>query len=147
MVEEILTKIPILSIIVISLVLSLSTTFIYRYLTDQTLMKELKKQLKANQKRIKEAKGDTEKMMAIQKEAMHTNMKYMSQSMKPMLFTIIPFLLIFAWLRGIFSGIVVIPLPFGMPFSELETGLGWIGTYIIFSMIFTTTFRKLLKVA
>jgi uncharacterized membrane protein (DUF106 family) len=110
-------------------------------------MKELKKELKKNQKRLKESKGEPEKMMAIQKETMHTNMKYMSQSMKPMIFTIIPFLIIFAWLRGVFEGTVVIPLSFHVPLSNLETGLGWIGTYIIFSMIFTTVFRRVLKIA
>lgn len=147
MVEEILTQIPILSIIGISLVLSIATTLAYRFLTDQVLMKELKKKLKTNQKRIKEAKGDPQKMMEIQRETMKTNMKYMSQSLKPMIFTIIPFLIIFAWLRSVFEGLVVIPLPFHVPMSSLETGLGWIGTYIIFSMIFTTVFRKIMKVA
>lgn len=147
MVKEILTQQPLLSILLISVCLSLVVTLAYKYLTDQTLMRELKKELKNNQKRLKEAKGEPAKMMAIQKETMHTNMKYMTQSLKPMIFTIVPFLIIFAWLRSVFEGMTVIPLPFHVPLSSLETGMGWIGTYIIFSMIFTTVIRKLLKIA
>lgn len=143
---EIMLQYPFWSILLISIGLSLVVTLVYKFMTDQTLMKELKKELKNNQKRIKESRGDPEKMMAIQRETMHTNMKYMSQSMKPMIITIIPFLIIFAWLRSIFEGTIVIPLGFHVPLSGLETGLGWIGTYIILSMIFTTAFRRLLKV-
>ncbi|UCD04277.1 MAG: DUF106 domain-containing protein [Candidatus Woesearchaeota archaeon] len=147
MVKEIMIQYPFWSILLIAVGLSLIVTLAYKYLTDQTLMKELKKELKKNQKRLKEARGEPDKMMAIQKETMHTNMKYMSQSMKPMIFTIIPFLIIFAWLRSIFEGTVVIPLSFHVPLSSLETGMGWIGTYIILSMIFTTIFRRVLKIA
>ena len=146
MIKEIMLQYPLGSIFLISVILSLLVTLAYKYMTDQTLMKELKQQLKKSQQRIKEAKGDPEKMMAIQKESMHTNMKYMTQSMKPMIVTMIPFLIIFAWLRSIFAGLVIIPLGFHVPLSSFETGLGWVGTYIIFSMIFTTLFRKLLKV-
>lgn len=146
MVKELMLQYAFWFILLISVVLSLVVTLVYKFMTDQTLMKELKKELKSNQKRIKEAKGDSEKMMAIQRETMHTNMKYMSQSMKPMIITIVPFLIIFAWLRSIFEGTVVIPLGFHVPLSSLETGLGWIGTYIILSMVSTTLFRRLLKV-
>lgn len=147
MVKELMVQHPLVSILGISIVLSFLVTLAYKYLTDQTLMKELKKQLKENQKKIKEAKGDKDKMMKLQKESMHTNMKYMAQSLKPMIVTLIPFLAVFAWLRSVFSGLVVVPLDFHVPLSSLETGLGWIGTYIIFSMIFTTLFRKAMKVA
>lgn len=146
MVEEILVQNPLISLLGISIVLSFFVTLAYRYLTDQTLMKELKKQLKDNQKKMRDNRGNPDKLMQIQKESMHTNMKYMSQSMKPMIFTIIPFLIIFAWLKSIFTGITVVPLPFHVPLSSLDTGLGWIGTYILFSMVFSTLFRKAMKV-
>ena len=110
MVKEIMIQNPFLFILLISVCLSLIVTLVYKFMTNQTVMRELKKELKSNQKRIKEARGEPEKMMAIQKETMHTNMKYMSHSMKPMIVTIVPFLIIFAWLRSIFEGITVIPL-------------------------------------
>lgn len=135
---------PFWFILLISIALSLIVAFIYKYATDQALMKELKADLKKYQEQMKAAKDEPQKMMEIQKKAMAVNMKYMGQSMKPMLITIIPFIIIFTILSRIYSGVPVIPLPFnflGKPY------LGWIGTYIIFSMIFTTLFRKALKVA
>jgi len=138
---------PLVFIIFASAVLSLVVTVIYRLATDQAEMHELKKQLKEFQDKFKQHKDDPNKMLEIQKQMSEVNMKYFKQSMKPTLITIVPFIIIFHFLGKIFTGTVVIPLPFHFPLSALETGLGWVGTYIIFSMIFTTAFRKALKVA
>jgi len=132
---------PLPAIFLISVILSIAVTLVYKFLTDQTLMKELKKDLKKYQKQMKEHRGDTQKMSEVQKKAMSINMKYMRQTMKPMMITMLPFLLIFYWLRSVYVGTILIPLSFW------SGHLGWIGTYIIFSMVFTTLFRKLLKVA
>ena len=64
----------------------------------------------------------------------------MAQSMKPMIITIIPFIVIFKVLGDIYTTMIVIPLSFW------PGHLGWVGTYVILSMIFTTLFRKVLKV-
>ena len=133
-------------IIFASAVLSLVVTIIYRFATDQAEMKELKKQLKEFQDKFKQHKDDPNKMLEVQKEMSTVNMKYFKQSMKPTLITIVPFIIIFHFLGKIYTTITVVPLPFHVPLSTLETGLGWVGTYVIFSMIFTTLFRKALKV-
>jgi uncharacterized membrane protein (DUF106 family) len=130
----------------ISALLSLGVSLVYKYGTDQTLMKELKKELKHYQTQMKAHKDDLSKVKEIQSKMMETNMKYMKQSMRPMLFTLLPFLLIFRFLGGLFGGLEIVSLPFNMPFSG-NPFLGWIGTYIIFSMVFTTAFRKLFKVS
>ena len=133
-------------ILLISVVLSLVVTLIYKYATDQTVMKELKEQLKKYQAQMKEAKGDMAKLSEIQKKSMATNMKLMKQNFKPMLITMAPFIIIFWWLRGVYDSVVVVPFSFHFPLSGLETGLGLIGFYILLSMVFTTAFRKALKV-
>ncbi|MBD3263277.1 DUF106 domain-containing protein [Candidatus Woesearchaeota archaeon] len=133
-------------ILMISAVLSLVVTLVYKFATDQAVMKELKEQIKKYQQQMKEHKDNLQKMNEIQKKSMKLNMKLMKQNFKPMLITMVPFIIIFWWLRGIYEGVVVIPLSFHFPLSGLETGLGWIGFYIICSMIFTTVFRKALKV-
>lgn len=91
---------PILAIIIISVSLSAIITILYKYLTDQNLMKSLREQSKAYQKEMKEHKNNPEKMMEIQKKSMEVTMKMMKQSFKPMLFTMIPILLIFGWLNA-----------------------------------------------
>jgi uncharacterized membrane protein (DUF106 family) len=128
-----------ISIIILSFVLSMIVTLIYKFLTNQALMKELKTEMKKMQGQMK-AEKDPKKLSEIQKKSMSLNMKLMKQSFKPMLITILPFFAIFAWLRSVYGDITVITLPF-WPHT-----LGWIGTYIIFSLIFSTVLRKLLKV-
>lgn len=87
-------------IALISLLISVLITVIYKYVTDQNLMKQLKDEIKAFQKEIKELKAHPEKAMKVQKKAMETNMKYMMQSFKPTLFTMLPIILIFGWLNA-----------------------------------------------
>lgn len=118
-----LDKDPLIAIISISFVISLIVVIIYRLLTNQKEMKELKTELKDHQKKMKEHKNDTEKMMKLQKKAMQTNMKYMGKSMKPTLITFLPIILIFGWLNAHFA---YEPLHPGVPFevtAEMEKGI------------------------
>lgn len=91
---------PLAGIILIAFLMSLIITLIYKYTTDQNLMKQLKTEMKEFQKQVKELKARPEEAMKVQKKAMETNMKYMMHSMKPTLFTFIPIILIFGWLQG-----------------------------------------------
>jgi uncharacterized membrane protein (DUF106 family) len=131
---------PLHFIYIAAAILSLVVTLVYRFGTDQPVMRELKKELKKHQGHMREHRKDPVKISEISKKSMEVNMQYMKHTMKPMFITMIPFLLIFTWLRGQFSELVFFNLPF-WPHT-----LGWVGTYIIFSMIFTTVFRKALNV-
>ena len=143
---EIMQNNAIIAILGISVLLSLATTLVYKYMTDQALIKQVRDDIKKYQKEMKESKSDPAKMMELSKKTSALSMKIMPQQFKPMLITIIPFIVIFWWLGKIFTGMTVIPFNFHFPLSSMETGLGWIGVYIIFSMIFTTAIRKALKV-
>jgi len=91
---------PFWAIMLLSLLMALIIVFITKYTTDQDLMKRLKEEQKTLQKEMKELKKDPEKMMHVQKKAMQANMKYMTQSFRPMIFTLIPILIIFGWIQG-----------------------------------------------
>lgn len=105
-----LLKLPILAVVLImSFLITLITTIIYKYTTNQSLMKDLKDEMKAFQKEMKELKSDPKKMMEVQKKAMQTNMKYMSHSMRSMLFTFIPIILIFGWMNANLAYLPVMP--------------------------------------
>jgi len=96
-----LLKLPILwAIILLSFIIALIISVIYKYTTNQDLMKRLKEEMKEFQKQMKELRQDPQKMMAVQKKAMETNMKYMMQSMKSTLFTFIPIIIIFGWMNA-----------------------------------------------
>ncbi len=96
-----LLNLPILwTIIILSFLISLIITVMYKYTTDQNLMKQLKSEMKEFQKQVKELKKEPEKAMQVQKKSMQTNMKYMMQSMKSTLFTFIPIIIIFSWMTA-----------------------------------------------
>ena len=105
-----LLKLPSLwTIILLSFFISLIITLIYKYTTNQNLMKELKDEMKEFQKQIKELRNDPQKAMEVQKRSMKTNMKYMSHSMRSTLFTFIPIIIIFGWMNAHLSFAPIMP--------------------------------------
>jgi uncharacterized membrane protein (DUF106 family) len=91
---------PYLSIGILSLLVSLIIVVITKYTTDQDLMKHLKGESKELQKQMKALKDDPKKMMDVQKQHMEMSMKMMKQSFRPMIWTLIPILLIFGWMQA-----------------------------------------------
>lgn len=91
---------PFWSIFILSFLLSVLITLIYKVMTNQELMKSLREDMKKHQKEMKQLKNSPEKMMAVQKKVMQKNAKYMMQSFKPMIVTFIPIILIFGWLNS-----------------------------------------------
>ena len=114
---------PLASIAIIAFTVTLFTSLVYRFVTDQKVMQALKKELKDLQKMMKEHRDKPEKLMRIQKEAMEKNMQYMRHSMKPMLFTMLPLILMFGWLN---AHIAYEPIAPGQTFEvwvEMQSGI------------------------
>ena len=114
---------PFWGILVISFIISVIIVLVYKFFTNQKVMKELKDETKALQKQMKELKDDPKKAMEVQKKAMQTNMQYMMKSMKPTLITFIPIILIFGWLQAHLAFVPILP---GQDFSmtlEFEDGV------------------------
>lgn len=126
-----------IGMVLIVLVISLFTTLVQKYATDQKALKELRKEQKLLQKKSKEFKDHPEKMMEIQKEIMPLTMKTMKLSMRSILFTGIPFILFFRWFNDFFATLGN-PKFFGF--------ITWFWFYLIFVMIFSTILRKIMKV-
>jgi uncharacterized membrane protein (DUF106 family) len=91
---------PLLAVVVLSLLITFIMTIIYKYMTNQKRMKEMKDKLNGFQKEIKAAGKDQKRMMEINKEMMMINAEYMKHSLKPMIVSWIPVLLIFAWMSA-----------------------------------------------
>ncbi len=126
-----------LNLLVISFILTGLITLAYKYLTDQNKMKQLKAEMKEMQEEMKKHKDNPSKVMALQKDAMKKNMEYMKHSFKPTLFTFIPIIIIFSWLRGYYEGL-------GNP--DVFLGLSWLWSYLIFSVIISIVLRKIMKI-
>ncbi len=133
------------ALVVISLVITALSTLAYKVLTNQSEMKVLKEEMNNLRKKMKESKDNPDKMSAINQQMMERNLKYMRHSMRPMLFTFIPIILIFSWLKVTF-------LPAGDLFSwgfsiwPWGAGIGWLWTYLLCSIIFNLLIRKLFKI-
>jgi uncharacterized membrane protein (DUF106 family) len=101
---------PALAIFILALLITLISTIIYKYATDQKKLKKLKEELKDFQKKIKEAgKEDPGKALKIQQQAMQKNMEYFKLSFPSSLYTIIPALIIFIWLSTNLAYVAIHP--------------------------------------
>ncbi len=94
---------PLAAVALMSFFVSFLISVIYKYTTDQNLMKRLRDEMTELQREAKELRDHPEKALAVQKQMMETNMKYMMQSMRSTLFTMLPILLIFGWMSGHFA--------------------------------------------
>jgi uncharacterized membrane protein (DUF106 family) len=88
------------TLLVLSFIITLITTLVYKYTTNQSLMKDLKDEQKALQKQVKELRNEPEKAMQVQKRMMEINSKYMMHSFKPMIFTFLPIIIFFGWMNS-----------------------------------------------
>ena len=91
---------PFWAIFIMAFGISLIITLVYKWVTDQNMMKKLKEEQKEYQKKIKTLKENPSEMMKVQKQAMKKNMEYMKHSFKPTLITMLPIILIFGWMSA-----------------------------------------------
>ena len=84
-----------IGMLIIVLVMTLITTIIQKYATDQEQIKELKKEQKELQEEMKKYREHPEKLVEFQKKQMEFFPKMMRLTMRPLVFTGIPFILFF----------------------------------------------------
>jgi uncharacterized membrane protein (DUF106 family) len=96
-------------IFVMAFLVTLLTTVIYKYTTDQKTLKVIKTDMKDLKEKLKKHSNDQKKMMSIQKEMLDKNMIMMRQSFKSMLYTFIPLILIFAWMNATIAYEPILP--------------------------------------
>jgi len=128
---EVMTANPKVSIAVFSVIVTLVSTLTQKWLTNQEHLKSLKERQKEIQKELKKCK-DGDAMKELNAELLQLTGIMFKSSMKPMFVTIIPFLILFSWLRSIYVPLI---------------GSSWIWYYIGYSVIASMILRKVLKVA
>lgn len=126
---------PRISIVIFSLLVSLISTVVTKYTTDQHMMKGIKDRQKEIQKELKEKKySPTDKRyLELQNEILGLTGKMLKNTFKPLLITMVPFLILFYWLRNFFG-------------VELGMGNSWLWYYIIPSIVISSFYRKIFKV-
>ncbi|HIG95154.1 MAG: hypothetical protein QT05_C0026G0010 [archaeon GW2011_AR13] len=131
LIEEWMIAYPEASILIIAFLVTLVMTLVTKKFTDQNRMKELKKIQKACQIKIKDAKGDMQKQAKINQEVMACTMELMKHSFKPMLITMIPIILLFSWVSGVYTTVLK----------------GWFWWYFGGAIVSSIALRKVLDVA
>ncbi len=130
-----------LGMFAVVIVISLITTIIQKYGTDQETLKELKKEQKIMQEEMKRVRNDPEKYLELQKKQMkempETFMKTLRLSMRAMVYTAVPLILLFRWFQDYFTA-AGNPMFFGF--------LGWFLFYLIFSVVFSAIIKKWMNV-
>lgn len=137
------TTSPFLDILIISIIASLFTTMLNKYLTDQVAIKALRAEMKKKQKVMREKlKTNPQEAQKMQVEIMQKNMELMKHSMnfKVIAITLLPMLYVFTQIRS------------GYMHYDVITNLGvlsfgWLGTYLILAIISSIALKKILKVA
>lgn len=122
---------PKFSIAIFAVIVTFVSTLVQKWLTDQEHLKKLKDRQKEIQAELRKSK-DPSLMQELNAEMMQITGTMFKSSMKPMFVTLIPFLLLFSFVRGVY-----IPL----------LGTGWIWYYLGYSVLSSMVIRKVLKVA
>lgn len=130
---ELMTMYPRLSIIFWGIVVTLISTLLTKWLTDQQALKALKERQKELNAEMKKHKDNPKMMEEMQMEVLKITGSMMKSSFKPLFITFIPFLILFAWLRSVFT--------------PLMGFWGWFLWYLGASIISGMIFRKVFKLA
>jgi len=127
---------------IVVFIITLITTLVQKYATDQKTLKELKKEQKAVQKQMKEFKHHPQKMKDLQKQQLSFIPKQFKLSMRSMVYTGVPLILFFRWFDDYFT---ILATTTGEPVRFLGF-MGWFIFYIVASIVFSSIFKKLFKV-
>ncbi len=126
-----MTANPVFSLIIFSGIITFISTMVTKWLTNQEHLRSMKERQKQIQKDLRNHKPGEKVFEELQNEMLQISMIMMKSSFKPMLVTLIPFLLLFTWLKKTYDPILH----------------GWIWYYIGFSLGFSILYRKALNMA
>jgi len=135
----------IIEIALICLAISIIYQFVYEVSINRKKLTESKKRMKKYRNELKGMSISSKEYGDKQSKMLSINMEIMQLTMKPTLIMMVPFWGIFFIMSSVYSASgIVIPVPSFLSWVPLGIGdgLGWLWTYIICSMIFTTTMRK-----
>jgi len=127
-----------LGMLVIVFIISLGTTLIQKYATDQKALRELKKEQKLIQEEMKKYKDHPEKIMALQKKQLQFIPKTMKLSTRAMAYTGVPFILFFRWFDDYFTALATST---GEPVRFLGF-MGWFIFYLVTTLIISAILKK-----
>ncbi|MBI4919227.1 DUF106 domain-containing protein [archaeon] len=122
--------------LIIVFLITLATSLIQKYTTDQETLKKLKQEQKLLREEMKKYKDNPEKMLEFQKKSLEIIPKTMDITMRPFIYTFVPFILLLRWFGDYFSNNAF--KFFGV--------LSWFWFYFLSAVLLSIILRKVLKV-
>lgn len=104
---------PVVTIFIVAAIISVISVVVQKYFTNQERLKFLKKEMKKFQEKIKKNKDNQEEQLKIHKKMMPMQGEMMKESLRPTLWMMLPFMLVFFWLAANFAYEPIMP---GEPF-------------------------------
>ena len=123
--------------ILVVFIITFITVIIQKYGTNQVELKKLKEEQKILQAEMKKYSDHPEKLMELQKKSFEFMPRTMDLTMKPLIYTAIPFVLFFRWFNDYFLL---------LPNFKFFGFLSWFWFYFLASILFSTILRKIMKV-
>lgn len=132
-----------IGMLIIVFIITLITTLIQKYTTDQKALKELRDEQKILQAEMKKYQDNPAKVSELSKKQLEFIPRTMKLTSRGILFTGVPFILLFRWFYDFFDAMTiannnVAPVFFGF--------MTWFWFYFIFAIVFSSFLRKWLKV-
>ncbi len=87
-------------VVFISFIVSLITILVYKFTTDQILMRNLKEEIDKLNKEAKKQMHDQKKAMMIHKQTFEKQMTMMKHSFTSTIITMLPIIILFGWLQA-----------------------------------------------
>ena len=135
---------PALAVAIMAVLITFISTLFYRFLINQTKMREIKQQMTELQKKVKEVqKTNPEEAKSAMNELLKIQNVQMRQSFKPMFPTLLLVAVVLPWVASAFTGPVV-QLPVSLPYFGSD--FGWLMWYFVVSVSVTQGLRKVLGV-
>lgn len=126
--------------LIIVLALTFLMTLIQKYGTNQKELKEIRIEQKKIQEEMKKCRDLPQKVIELNKKQMEFMSRSFKISMGSIVYTAIPFVLFLRWFNDYFTQASLA----GFKFFGV---LSWFWFYLIFSIVFSTITRKILKTA
>lgn len=133
MMQELIVSYPRTSIILIAVLISFFISLVNYFVMDKEKMCEIKLRQKEMQEKIKhhQSKGEHEQAMKVQTEMLSTMGETFKHSLKPMLITTIPIIVVFGLMKN--------------AYVTTDIAGSWFWWYLGAAIVGSMAFRKLLK--
>ncbi|HLC59248.1 MAG TPA: EMC3/TMCO1 family protein [archaeon] len=135
--SPVFTLSPFLSVLIFAAILSVITSLMSKYLINKEFAKNMKSRMKELKLQMKEAQKNSNKevLSSSMKEMMDMNRKYMKESMKVMVGSLVFCILFLTYMSAKYaSQSVTLPL--------IGITMNWIYWYVIASLVISMTLRK-----